>query len=386
MMDDVPHDVPPQPPADAYLGPAETRDDEWRHVPLMTRRVLTQTIALVTAALALAALVALPTGYVVRLPGPTFDTLGSDGTDVIEVTGAETFPSAGQLRFTTVSALGNREASVPVARLVRAWFDPDEGVYPVEGLFPVGTTTKQTEQRGQAEMVTSQESATVAALRALGKPVVETLTVVDADPEMKAHGIVLPDDVLLALDGTPLESFEQLATLLDAVEPGTTVTVRVDRDGEPTDLEVVTSPGPLDPSNPVERSFLGVGVDRSFETTPEVSMHIDEVGGPSAGLMFALGIMDKLTPVDETGGETIAGTGTMSTDGTVGPIGGITYKMRGARDAGATWFLAPTTNCVEVVGNVPDGMHAVPVSTLDDAYDAVVAIGEGRGTSLPTCE
>ncbi|MGP7960410.1 YlbL family protein [Sanguibacter sp. A247] len=384
----MPHDVPPHQPADASVGPdapVGLRDDEWRQVPLMTRRVLTQTIALVTAALALAGLVAIPTGYVVRLPGPTFDTLGSDGTEVIEVTGAETFPSTGQLRFTTVSALGNREASVPVARLVRAWFDPDEGVYPVEGLFPEGTTTEQTEQQGLAEMVTSQESATVAALRALGEPVIETLTVVEADPAMKAHGIVQPDDVLLALDGTALESFEQLATLLDAIEPGTTVTVRVERDGTPTDLEVVTSPGPLDPHNPVERSYLGVSVDRTFETTPQVSMHIDEVGGPSAGLMFALGIMDKLTPVDETGGTIIAGTGTMGTDGVVGPIGGITYKMRGARDAGAAWFLAPSTNCAEVVGHVPDGMRAVSVTTLDDAYDAVVAIGEGRGATLATC-
>ncbi|WP_240916048.1 PDZ domain-containing protein [Sanguibacter sp. HDW7] len=374
-------DAPQQPTLPGDLAPV----DERPQLPLLTRRVLTQSIALVTTALAVAAAIALPTGYVVRMPGPTFDTLGTGGTPVIEVTGAETFPSTGQLRFTTVSALGNRDRTVPVARLVRAWLDPDEGVYPVEAIFPEGTTSEQTAQQGQAEMVTSQESATVAALRALGRTVVETLTAVSTDPEMKAYGVVLPGDVLLALDGTPIVSFEHLGTMLDKIEPGTTVTLRVERAGTPQDLEVVTSAGPPAQAGGVDRSFLGVSVDRSFETDPVVTMHIDDVGGPSAGTMFALGIMDLLTPEDETGGQIIAGTGTMAIDGTVGPIGGITYKMRGARDDGARWFLAPAENCAEAVGHVPDGMRAVKVATLDEAYDAVVAIGAGRGDTLPTC-
>jgi len=374
-MDDVPDD--PQLP----VSPDDSRPD----APPLTRRVLTQTIALVVAALALAGVAALPTGYVVRMPGPTFDTLGGDGTPVIEVSGAETFPSQGQLRLTTVSALGNRSSRVPVVRLVRAWLDPDEGVYPVEALFPEGTTPEETAEQGQAEMVTSQESATVAALRALGRDVVETLTAVATDPELGAHGVVEPGDVLLALDGTPIDSFERLGEMLDEVVPGTTVTLRVDRAGTPTDLEVVTSPGPADLPGAEDRSYLGVSVDRSFETDPVVTMHIDDVGGPSAGTMFALGIMDLLTPEDETGGEVVAGTGTMSTDGTVGPIGGITYKMRGARGDGARWFLAPAANCAETVGHVPSGLRVVSVATLDEAYDALVAIGAGRGETLPGC-
>lgn len=376
-------DVRPHPPTDEL--PDDARPGEQPRPPLLTRRVLTQTVALVTAALALAATVALPTGYVVRMPGPTVDTLDTTGTPVIEVQGAETFPSTGQLRFTTVSALGNRDAHVPVLRLVRAWLDPDEGVYPVEALFPPGTTTEETTQQGQAEMVTSQEAATVAALRALGRTVEETLTAVATDPEMKAHGVVEAGDVLLALDGTPITSFEHLGEMLDDIVPGRSVTLRVERAGTPTDLEVVTSPGPAVAQGGAGRSYLGVSVDRSFETDPVVTMHIDNVGGPSAGMMFALAIMDMLTPVDETGGEVVAGTGTVSTDGTVGPIGGITYKMRGASDDGADWFLVPADNCAEAVGHVPAGMVAVEVHTLEDAYDAVVAIGEGRGGSLPAC-
>lgn len=116
-----------------------------------------------------------------------------------------------------------------------------------------------------------------------------------------------------------------------------------------------------------------------------VTIQPGEVGGPSAGLMYTLGVIDELTPADETGGLTIAGTGTMESDGTVGAIGGIRQKLLGARRDGATWFLAPATNCDEVVDNVPDGMRDVAVTNLDDAYKALVAIGKGEGDSLPRC-
>lgn len=391
MMEDVPHetfpaDDPRPAPLDAPhgepdAGPVAPDDaDAPPAAPPLTRRVVTQTAALLVAALALAGLLAMPTGYVVRLPGPTYDTLGEDaGAAVITVAGTETFPSTGQLRFTTVSALGNQAQRVPVGRLLRAWVDPDEGVYPVEALFPSTLTPEETEQTHQAEMVSSQESASVAALRALGREVGETLTAVATDPTMGAVGIVEDGDVVVALDGTPVSAFEDLSALLDGIEPGDVAVVRVVRDGVELDLPVTTSAGPAD------RAYLGISLDRDFDLPVDVTMHIDRVGGPSAGLMFALGIMDMLTPEDETGGATIAGTGTIGTDGAVGPIGGITYKMRGALADGATWFLAPTSNCAEVVGDVPDGLGVVAVGTLDEAWDAVAAIGAGQTEDLPTC-
>ncbi|KAB8288948.1 Lon protease [Bifidobacterium ramosum] len=125
-----------------------------------------------------------------------------------------------------------------------------------------------------------------------------------------------------------------------------------------------------------------LGVDTDGVT---VTMHVDDIGGPSAGMMYALGLIDKLTDADETGGLTIAGTGTMSKDGKVGAIGGIRLKMLGAKRDGARWFLAPESNCDEVVGHVPQGLRDVKVSTLDEAYRALVAIGEGKGESLPQC-
>lgn len=116
-----------------------------------------------------------------------------------------------------------------------------------------------------------------------------------------------------------------------------------------------------------------------------VTMHVDDIGGPSAGMMYALGLIDKLTAANETGGATIAGTGTMDKSGKVGAIGGIRLKMIGAKRDGATWFLAPESNCDEVVGHVPDGLRDVKVATLDEAYQALVAIGEGKGDTLAHC-
>ena len=117
----------------------------------------------------------------------------------------------------------------------------------------------------------------------------------------------------------------------------------------------------------------------------KVEMHVDDIGGPSAGMMYTLGLIDKLTEAEETGGKTIAGTGTIDAKGKVGAIGGIRLKMIGAKRDGATWFLAPESNCDEVVGHVPSGLRDVKVATLDDAYDALVAIGQGKGDSLPHC-
>lgn len=116
-----------------------------------------------------------------------------------------------------------------------------------------------------------------------------------------------------------------------------------------------------------------------------VSMHVDDIGGPSAGMMYALGVIDKLTEESETGGQTVAGTGTIDADGTVGTIGGIQLKMIAAKRDGATWFLAPKDNCGDVVGHVPDGLRDVAVSTLAEAYDALTAIGQGNAADLPRC-
>jgi PDZ domain-containing protein len=117
----------------------------------------------------------------------------------------------------------------------------------------------------------------------------------------------------------------------------------------------------------------------------DITISIDGIGGPSAGTMFALGIIDKMTKEDEADGVVIAGTGTMDVSGDVGAIGGIRQKLEGARRDGATWFLAPESNCDEVVGHVPDGLHVARIATLHEAREAMTAIGAGKGSTLATC-
>ena len=130
---------------------------------------------------------------------------------------------------------------------------------------------------------------------------------------------------------------------------------------------------------------MGVSIDPTFDLPIKVKVDIDRVGGPSAGMMFALAIMDKLTPQDELNGAKVAGTGEIYVDGKVYPIGGIQYKLNGAREAGADYFLAPVANCPDVIGHIPAGLSVYAVNSLTDAYTAIVAIGEGKTDGLLTC-
>jgi PDZ domain-containing protein len=177
-----------------------------------------------------------------------------------------------------------------------------------------------------------------------------------------------------------VEDLPQLREVLQRTEAGEPVTVTVRRGSRTTQVQVTTTAAE-DGS-----TLLGVLVDPVYDFPFDVQIQVERIGGPSAGMTFALGIIDKLTPGPLTGGENIAGTGTVDASGAVGPIGGIRQKVAGARDAGADWFLAPAGNCAELVGHVPDGLRVVRVGTLGQARDAVEAIGAGRRTSqLPAC-
>lgn len=346
----------------------------------LTRRAALLSASLLTTALLGAALLLIPAPYAVTSPGPTLDTLGeSDGKPLISISGAETYKSTGQLRLTTVSATGGPGYPSTALAVLRGWIDPTRLVVPVENVFPADSTQKEIDQQNQAEMVSSQENATVAALEELGYTVPVTLKVQDTVKGSGAAGVLLPDDVLVSYQGTALTSYAVLIDQLAATDPGTEVTLGVQRDGADVDVTVVTS------AKDGGGSQLGVLIDPSFDLPVDVDIRIEDIGGPSAGTMFALGIIDKLTPEDEANGQVIAGTGTMDLAGQVGAIGGIRQKLAGAERDGAKWFLAPVSNCDEVLGHVPDGLHVAAISTLSEARDAVAAIGAGKGDDLPTC-
>lgn len=369
----------PTPPAVAPAPSAPVPAPEPEAAPV-TPRALTLAIATVATALLVAVAAVVPVPYAISSPGPTWDTLGEiDDTPLIEVDGAPSYESTGELRLTTVSVAGGPRFPVTLPTMLGAWFDDARSVTPVEEVFAPDESVEEIDRRNQAAMISSQENATVAALEELGYTVPTTLTVVEAVAGTGSAGVLEADDVVVGVAGRPVQSFSELSAVLDATEPGSDVVVEVERGGERQELTVTTG------DDGTGRALLGVLIDPTFDLPVDVRIQIEDVGGPSAGTMFALGIIDTLTEEDETGGETIAGTGTMDLTGAVGPIGGIRQKLVGALRADATWFLAPEANCDQVVGHVPDGLRVVAVGTLHEARAAVEAIGEGQGEDLPTC-
>ena len=336
---------------------------------------------MLASALLLAGLVVLPAPYAVEMPGPTTDVLGTqDGTPLITISGAPTYPSTGQLRLTTISATGTPDYPSSVANVLRGWLSGGDVVVPTEQIVPTGQTQQQIDETNSQEMTSSQENATVAALVQLGYTVPATLTVAGTVDGTDAAGKLREGDVVTSIDGKPLPDYQTLMDTLAKVTPGATITVGLTRDGRAVDVPVVT--GTRDDGT---GALIGIFVKPDFDFPVDVKIQIDGVGGPSAGTMFALGIVDELTPADEANGQHIAGTGTMDVTGAVGPIGGIRQKLIGAARDGATWFLAPESNCDEVVGHVPAGLRVVKVATLEDAVAAMTAIGAGTGDGLPTC-
>jgi len=343
-----------------------------------------RTIVLVISgfsAVLLVALVALlPVPYAILRPGPVLNTLGkANGRQLITISGHQSYPSKGQLDLTTVSVEGGPGFRVSLIQTAWGWLRRDQAVVPVEQVYDPNQTQQQTDALNRAEMVSSQESATAAALSSLDIPVPTTLRIHDVEPSAPSAAVLRSGDVLLGLDGTTLADLAVMRAVLEAKDPGDPVSVTVRRDGKQVTLTTRTTRGADG------QTILGIFIDPVFTFPFTVKIQIEDIGGPSAGMMFALGIIDVLTPGDLTGGKRVAGTGTIDADGSVGPIGGIQQKMEGAHRAGADWFLAPADNCSEVRDHVPHGLHVARVGTLDQAMSAVEAIAAGRGGSLAGC-
>lgn len=331
-------------------------------------------VGAIIVAVLTAGVMAAPVPYVILDPGPTVDTLGErDGKPVIQITGTPTSTSKGQLRLTTVGV----DPDVNLLTAIRAWFDDEEAVVPRELIYPPDKSPEEVEEQNERQFTQSQNSAEVAALRYLGYP---AQVVVREVPEgMPAHGRLRAGDVITSVDGTEVTSVEQLQELVTRHPAGTTLEIGYLRGDEPGTVEVTTAADDRDGRTP----RLGVAVGYEMDVPFEINFEIDRIGGPSAGLMFALGIIDLLEPEDLTGGLVIAGTGTIDDNGTVGRIGGLPQKLTGARDAGATVFLVPAGNCEEAVANRPAGLTLVRVETLEDALAGLAAVREGR--TPPTC-
>ena len=313
-----------------------------------------------------------PVPYVELGPGPTENTLGShDGKPIITIDGRAETASAGQLRLTTVNVRDN----LTLLDAVRGWFSGNSAVVPRELVYPPDKTEKQVDEENANSFKESQTSAETVALRKLGYPV--QVTVTEVSKGLPAEAVLKPGDVITTVDGAAVTSSQKLRDLIRAKPAGTSLQVGYTRDGVAAVAAIATVAG--EDGSP----RLGVVIEHRQPAPFDVKFDLDRIGGPSAGLMFTLGVIDKVDPVDLTGGVRIAGTGTIDDEGNVGPIGGIPQKLRGAKRDGATVFLAPAANCDEAKANAVKGLPMVRVATIDDALAALQALREKR--SPPLC-
>ncbi|HYI32040.1 MAG TPA: PDZ domain-containing protein [Glaciibacter sp.] len=331
-----------------------------------------------------------PAPYVIEKPGPAYNTLGSSDvvgtsdedstmTPLIDISGETVYPTEGSLDLLTVSRLGNPENRPNWLSVFKAWLTPSEAVVPIDQAYPPNVSTEQQEQQSTAAMIDSQNDAIAAALTHLDYSYPSEVTVMSIIEDSPAEGSLEPEDQVISVNGVAVESIQALRDALKSGGAGNEATLGVVRDGEEIEVQVT-------PEAAGEAVVVGVNVKTEYDFPFDVRIQLDKVGGPSAGMMFALGIIDKLTPGALQGGEDVAGTGTIDPTGAVGPIGGIRQKLYGAEDAGAEWFLAPSANCDEVTGHIPDGLTVFSVETLDDSLAALEAIRTGEGTEgLATC-
>ncbi|AZQ77076.1 pdz/dhr/glgf protein [Flaviflexus ciconiae] len=332
----------------------------------------------------------MPTTYLYQAPGPALSVTELEGSPVIVLTNtdAPTYPSETDLHLTTVSTFGNPEESVLGAAALEAYLDNDKNLIPVRALYSEEITTEEVRASSAAMMANSQIDAVLAGYGLAGIEIPVTLTMVYVAEGSNAEGLIEENDVLVSLqapgeDAYLPSTFPQLREYLAGIEPGTELEVTVERGG----AERVVSFETIAPTDGSEGSLLGVGVvTEPQEGSPGANISLENIGGPSAGQMFALEIYDQLTEGSLGGDNVIAGTGTVDSLGDIGPIGGIEHKLIGARNAGATYFLAPVENCDEVIGNEVDGMQIIAVDTLDDSVEALDAIKAGDTGHLPTCE
>ncbi|MGP6175150.1 YlbL family protein [Corynebacterium sp. A21] len=312
--------------------------------------------------------IALTVPYAAEGPGPTFNTLGEvDGEEVVAVSGAETDEVAGNLNMTTVSV----RSGMTLPQTLGRWLTTGDTLVPLEQVFPPNQSPDEVRELNEIAFSSSEAAATVAAMNHLGLPLqVEVAEVLDG---VAAEGVVETGDVILAVDSTQVEEPGQIRQQVLSKGPGDTVTLDIRRGDEEKNLEIQLGEHPQDAS----MGFLGITMSSSSATGVQVDYHLEDIGGPSAGMMFSLAVVDKLSPGQINGGRFVAGTGTISEDGTVGPIGGIVHKVTASEGIGAEVFLAPAANCAEATSRDHGDMTILKVDTLQHAIEQMDAFATG---------
>ncbi|MCP2178766.1 PDZ domain-containing protein [Prauserella alba] len=314
--------------------------------------------------------------YVALGPGPTYDTLGDvDGDHVVAIDGERSYDTEGQLRMTTVSL----NDDVTLFGALGLWISGRYAVAPREEYFRPGQTDEEVRKENVAQFRSSQSNAEVAALRSLGYPVKVVADQVVADSP--ASRVLEPGDQLVSVNGKRVAGRRDVTAALENTRPGQQIDLTYQRgEQQPRTVQIDLARHP----EGGQQGFIGVQPADRADVPFTVDISLEDVGGPSAGAMFALAIVERMEQENLVDGRHVAGTGEIDSQGNVGAIGGISFKVVAAKEDGATTFLVPERNCAEAVSAAPDGLQLVRIGTLDDAISALRNLKAGK--PVPTCE
>jgi PDZ domain-containing protein len=350
----------------------------------MSRRSLASTGVFCLLVVLVAVAVLLPVPYVVMNPGPTVNVLGSSARKpIIAVSGHKTYPTRGELRLTTVSVT-NPTRRIGLVEALSAWFDGTRAVYPRDAIYPPQQSAKDVQQQSAVEMVSSQDTAIAAALNELGYDLPLQIEVLDVTKGSPADGALRTRDRILKINGVPIRNVEQVSQEIQKAGAGRPIRFVVRRGSQDRTVTVTAKASPGKAKKPMVGIQIGTGYDFPFDVSVRLG---EDIGGPSAGLIFSLGVYDTLTPGSLTGGTDIAGTGTITAQGRVGPIGGIQQKIVAAADAGAKIFFVPPDNCDSALKAdvTKDEIKLVKAPTMHSAVESLESYAENPDAKLPAC-
>jgi PDZ domain-containing protein len=348
----------------------------------VTRQTWTATVSALMFVTLAALAVLIPVPFVTWYPGNSYDTLGDvDDQPMITVSGIQTYPTSGRLDLTTVSVTkAGGDVSLPEA--VLAYFLPDRDTLPRDFVYAPGQSVAEANRDEILLMETSQDDAIVAALRAAGRPVTEHPAVASVTVDAPAHTRLLPGDLILSVDGRAVKTVQEVGDLVRAHKVGERVAFTVLRDGDRVEVAVTAA------ASTVTRGAVAVGITVApgYEYEPDIAFELgQQIGGPSAGLVFATAIYDKITPGALLDGVHAAGSGTITPSGDVGPVGGLQQKLAAAEEAGATAFLLPAASCANMTGLTTD-LTVIKVATLQEGIDALSLLRQpGGAAQVPRC-
>jgi PDZ domain-containing protein len=350
----------------------------------MSRRTSSSLAASVLLAVLFYVAATMPVPYITMSPGPTVDVLAeARGEEIVQVEGAKRYETDGRLQLTTIRLTGPTQ-EVSIGEALTAWFDSSRAVYPREAFYRPDESEEEVDTQSSVQMVSSKDTAIAVALTELDHDldkVTEVLAVTKGSP---AEGNLETGDQILSVNGTDIENATQVARIVRRTPAGGKVTLVLRRGAEERTVTVEPEPSEDDPDIPV----VGIIVGPSYEFPFDVRVNIDEnIGGPSAGLVFALAVYDTLTPGSLTAGAAVAGTGTIDEAGRVGPIGGIQQKIVAAADSGAELFLVPPGNCASALalGIDEEEMRLVKAPTMSSAVESLEAYAADADAELPRC-